>query len=111
LSAAILEELELIWVCCGWRTPPTTHSAVLGSWWWAVCRPKRVELHIKYEIKILIHCCILLDFLCELYYDARIHKHQVQEVYFTMMWKKKCASLISYASIKISDHNDVDSNF
>jgi hypothetical protein len=25
----------------------------------------------------LIHCCILLDFLCELYYDARIHEHQV----------------------------------
>jgi hypothetical protein len=27
-------------------------------------------------IKILIHCCILLDFLYELYYDARIHEHQ-----------------------------------
>ena len=26
LSAAIVEELELIWVCCGWRAPPTTHS-------------------------------------------------------------------------------------
>ena len=26
LSAAIVEELELICVCCGWRTPPTTHS-------------------------------------------------------------------------------------
>jgi len=26
---------------------------------------------------MLIHCCILLDFLCELYYDARIHRHQV----------------------------------
>jgi hypothetical protein len=22
LSAAIVEELELIWVCCGWRTQP-----------------------------------------------------------------------------------------
>jgi hypothetical protein len=26
LSAAIVEELELICVCCGWRTPPTTHT-------------------------------------------------------------------------------------
>jgi hypothetical protein len=26
LSAAIVEELELILVCCGWRTPPTAHS-------------------------------------------------------------------------------------
>jgi hypothetical protein len=24
-------------------------SAVLGSWWWAVCRPKHVELHINME--------------------------------------------------------------
>ena len=26
LSAAIVEELELVWVCCRWRMPPTTHS-------------------------------------------------------------------------------------
>jgi len=26
---------------------------------------------------MLIHCCILLDFLCELCYDARIHEHQI----------------------------------
>jgi len=24
-----------------------------------------------------MHCWILLDFLCELYYDARIHEHQI----------------------------------
>jgi hypothetical protein len=24
-------------------------SAILGSWWWAVCRPKHVELHINGE--------------------------------------------------------------
>ena len=30
----------------------------------------------KYEIKILIHCCILLHFLYELCYYARIHEHQ-----------------------------------
>ena len=26
LSAAIVEELEPVRVCCGWRTPPTAHS-------------------------------------------------------------------------------------
>jgi hypothetical protein len=26
LSAAIVEDLELVWVCCGWPTPPTAHS-------------------------------------------------------------------------------------
>jgi hypothetical protein len=26
LSAAIVEELEPVWVCCGWRTPPTACS-------------------------------------------------------------------------------------
>jgi len=29
-----------------------------------------------------MHCCILLDFLCELYYDARIHEHQVNRFNF-----------------------------
>jgi hypothetical protein len=28
---------------------PEAASAVLGSWWWAVCRPKHVELHINTE--------------------------------------------------------------
>jgi hypothetical protein len=26
LPAAIVEGLELVWVCCGWRKPPTAHS-------------------------------------------------------------------------------------
>jgi hypothetical protein len=26
LSAAIVEELELVWLYCGWRRPPTAHS-------------------------------------------------------------------------------------
>ena len=26
LSAAIVEELELVCVCCGWHMPPTAHS-------------------------------------------------------------------------------------
>jgi hypothetical protein len=26
LSAVIVEELELVWVCCGSSTPPTAHS-------------------------------------------------------------------------------------
>jgi hypothetical protein len=26
LSATIVEELEPVWVCCGWHTPPTAHS-------------------------------------------------------------------------------------
>jgi hypothetical protein len=42
-----------------WQRPATTRlttfhvckpeaaSAVLGSWWWAVCHPKHVELHIN----------------------------------------------------------------
>jgi hypothetical protein len=24
-------------------------NAVLGSWWWALCRPKHVEIHINME--------------------------------------------------------------
>ena len=40
--------------------------------------PETCSASYKYEIKILIHCCILLDFLCELYCDARIHEHQME---------------------------------
>jgi len=72
LSAAILEELELIWVCCGWRMPPTTHSAVLGSWWWAVCRPKRVELHINWNNKISDTLLHLVGFFFTKCFD--VHK-------------------------------------
>jgi hypothetical protein len=32
LSVAIVEELEPVWVCCGWRTPPTAHS-----YWFSLC--------------------------------------------------------------------------
>jgi hypothetical protein len=28
---------------------PEAASAVLGFWWWAVCRPKHGELHINME--------------------------------------------------------------
>jgi hypothetical protein len=31
LSAAIVEELEPVRVCCGWRTPPTAHSIHVTS--------------------------------------------------------------------------------
>jgi hypothetical protein len=31
LSAAIVEELEMVRVCCGWRTPPTAHSNQLSE--------------------------------------------------------------------------------
>jgi hypothetical protein len=27
--------------------PPEAASAVLSSWWWAVCRLKHVELHLN----------------------------------------------------------------
>ena len=38
-----------------------------------------------------MHCCILLDSLCELYYDARIHEHQ--------MINSACSSLSFHLSI------------
>ena len=41
----------------------------------------------KYEIKKnLIHCCILLDFLYELYYDARIHEHQACNIVIVVLY-------------------------
>jgi hypothetical protein len=70
LVASGFSYVENRWTCscwtlsgtvCAWQRPPTNvqrpstyekpeaASAVLGSWWWAVCRPKHVELHINME--------------------------------------------------------------
>ena len=32
LPAAIVEELELVLVCCGWHTPPTAHTPHIRRW-------------------------------------------------------------------------------
>jgi hypothetical protein len=58
LPAAILDELEPVWVCCEWRTPPTAHSTTaagssngvtnsrccrysfMPSWWWVEVPPE-----------------------------------------------------------------------
>jgi hypothetical protein len=45
-----------------------------------------------YEIKILIHCCILLDFICELNYYAQIHELQVSD------------RILSWACLKYYDY-------
>jgi len=56
---------------------PEAASAVLGSWWWVVS-PETCWASYKYGIitfwYIVASCWI---FLCELYYDARIHERQV----------------------------------
>jgi hypothetical protein len=53
---------------------PSTHAkpdaacAVLGSWWWAVCRPKHVELHLKEgTIKFWYTAASCLIFHCKNY--------------------------------------------
>jgi hypothetical protein len=55
---------------------PEAASAVLDSWWWAVCLPKHVELHIYGIIKFWYSVASFRIFHYELYYDARIHEHQ-----------------------------------
>jgi hypothetical protein len=39
LSAAIVEELELVWVCCGWRTP---HIGLIIN-----CRLTSYQVHVS----------------------------------------------------------------
>jgi hypothetical protein len=78
LSAAIVEEMELVWVCCGWRTPPTTQIAdavdtvvcAPDDWWWY--HPKHVE---QFPDKIKCVTLHLVGYILEYYYDARIHEH------------------------------------
>jgi len=64
LAASGFAYVEGCWTCSCWtlsadsvqqlhvRQPstyakPEAARAVLGSWWWAVCRPKHVELHVS----------------------------------------------------------------
>ena len=61
LAATGLACVEGCWTCSCWtlssnytsNNPPRFYAkpeaaiAVLGSWWWALCRPKHVELHIN----------------------------------------------------------------
>jgi hypothetical protein len=64
---------------------------------WASC---------KYKIKIFIHSCILLYFLCELYYDARIHEHQVV-ILFSQAFERTLSSPhlhTSFSVLFISQH-------
>ena len=70
LAASCFSYVEGCWTCSWWTLSgtvclttstnytskqPSTYekpeaaSAVLGSWWWTVCRPKHIELHINME--------------------------------------------------------------
>jgi len=80
LSAAIVEELELVWVCCGWHMPPTAHSNQLAitvwqipdavdrvvcapddRWWY---HPKHVEqFPDKNKLCNVASCCIYIKIL------------------------------------------------
>jgi hypothetical protein len=45
---------------------PEAACAVLGSWWWVVCRPKHVELHLKqWIIKFWYTVASCWGFLCK----------------------------------------------
>ena len=76
---------------CAWQRPPSTRPTNLYVRKARGCQcsfrllmmggllPETCWASFKYGIiKILIHCCILLDFLYELCNDARIHEHQTR---------------------------------
>ena len=86
LSAAIVEELELVWVCCGWSSNSSTIAAdnnngatntrcyrysCLLSWWWVVVPPEKVE-----QFPDIINCVTLhlVGYILEYSYDARTHE-------------------------------------
>jgi len=59
---------EGCWPCSCWTLTASSNYT-------AVCRPKHVELH-KIRNKIVIHCCILLDF----YVNYIFHLHSLNYV-------------------------------
>jgi hypothetical protein len=47
-----VEELELVWVCCGWRTPPKAHSN--HYWLRKIPKERRSHLHGEGSPKLCI---------------------------------------------------------
>ena len=71
LSAAIVEELELIWVCCGWRVDLFMSHVVadvsmvpMANWNKGFCSPVPCSVNIKISY---IYYCI----------SAHKHKHRI----------------------------------
>jgi hypothetical protein len=48
LSAAIVEELEPVWVCCGWRTRCCRYSC-MPFWWWVEVQPETSRAVSRYK--------------------------------------------------------------
>jgi hypothetical protein len=55
---------------------PEAASAVLGSWWWVVCRPNTLSFIITWNNKFWYTVASCWLFLYELYNDTQIHEHQ-----------------------------------
>jgi hypothetical protein len=80
LSAAIVEELELIWVCCRWGVDLFLFScgfwrkhgvyAPEDGWQW---RPKHVD-QLSDKINS-VACVSSWNYILEYYYDARTNEH------------------------------------
>jgi hypothetical protein len=58
LPTAIVEVLEMIWLCCGWRTPGSSNSVTntrccryscMRSWWWGEVRPETCRAVSRYK--------------------------------------------------------------
>jgi len=64
---------------------PEAASAVLCSWWWAVCRPKHVELHINYEIEFWYTVAS-----CWISFVNYIMKHESTSIRYTIYKPIKC---------------------
>jgi len=53
LPAAIVEEVEPVWVCCGWLTPNTNtrccRYSCIRSWWWVEVPPETCRAVSRYK--------------------------------------------------------------
>jgi hypothetical protein len=47
LSATIVEDLELIWVCCGWLSWKSNSYSCLWSWRWVIVTPETCRAIVR----------------------------------------------------------------
>jgi hypothetical protein len=86
LSAAIVEELEQVWVSCGWRTRSSNgvtntrccKYSCMRSWWWVEVPPKKFE-QIPNINKLcnVASCCIYIGILLAAQYIIHISRISV----------------------------------
>jgi hypothetical protein len=84
LSAAIVEELEQVWVCCGWRTPITVHGPINVK---SPNNTSKWQIEFNSAFKGLNGHITCLDEWPDLCTDLYLTTHNTQKIQTSIPWR------------------------